>query len=339
MTLQQVVPCVLVALSLALPAAAAEPTCKTDPAQPSLRLCYETKEKMKAGRSTTLRIWVEGTRNPVEVRVHNSSPDIIRLNGGEDQIIRVGRKEVEIKLKTLRPGTANYRVHLHSRDVAQEAARIAAEIAPQLAAWQARFSRERAALPRPHPPQAAAALLDRTEAGLMGILSYPELAAMRDHVREALRNARGELQGFQETAAVSRVMLAAFASDDSALDTVGKLIARLLDLSRKNDLVVNLCVTSLPKAGAIFDMEPESYADGGRDTVTAGRLVNIYRGSYIYRATLKRAKPIECNSRKGRSCRPLDLVDDSRPLLVCDFDAGLCRRSDDALPEGCRGKS
>ncbi len=333
MTFRQVVPCVWVALSLALPAAGAEPTCKTDPAQPSLQVCYETKEQMKAGRSTTLRIWVEGTRKPVEVRVHNSSPDIIRLEGGVDQIIRVGRKEVEIKLKTLRPGTASYRVHLHSRDAVQEAARIAAEVAPQLAAWQARFSRERAAL----PPGGEAALLDRTEAGLMGILSYPELAAMRDYVRNVLRDARRDLQGFQETTAAGRVMLAAFASNDSALDTVAKLIARLLDLSRKNDYVVNLCVTSLPKSGAHFDMEPESYPDGGSDTVTAGRLVNIYRGSYIYRATLKRAKPIECKS--GRSCRPLNLIDDPRTLLVCDFNAGLCRRSDDALPEGCRGKN
>lgn len=286
---------------------------------------------MKAGRSTTLRIWVEGARKPVEVRVHNSSPDIIRLAGGEDQIIRVGRKEVEIKLKTLRPGIARYGVHLHSRDAAREAARIAAEVAPRLAELQARFSRERAALP-------TAALLDRTEAELLGILSYPELAAMRDHVRDVFRNARGGLQGFRRTPPAGRVMLAAYASDDSSLDSVAKLIARLLDLSRKNDFVVNLCVTSRPKAGARFDMEPESYADGGSETVTAGRLVNIYRGRYIYRATLKRAKPIECKSQKGRSCRPLDLVDDSRPLLVCDFDAGLCRRSDEALPEECRGK-
>ena len=248
----------LLALSLAFPAAA-EPICKTDPAQPSLRVCHETKEQMKAGRSTTLRIWVEGTRKPVEVRVHNSSPDIIRLDGGEDQIIRVGRKEVEIELKTLRPGTASYRVRLHSRDVAQEAARIAAEIAPRLAELQARFSRQ------PQSP----ALLDRTEAELLRILSYPELAAMRDHVREVFRNARGELQGFR--AAAGRVMLAAYASDESALDTVAKLIARLLDLSRKNDYVVNLCVTSLPKTGARFDMEPESYPDGGSETVAARR--------------------------------------------------------------------
>lgn len=295
---------------------------------------------MRVGRSTKLRIRVEGTREPVEVRVHNFSPDIIRLDGGNDRVVRTGggrKNEAEIKLETLRQGTARYEVRLYSQNVPQEAARIAAEIAPKLAAWQARFSRERAALPRPHPPTAVAALLDRTEAGLMEILSYPELAAMRDHVRFVLREARGESHGFREPPAIGRVMLAAYASDDSALDRVEQLIAKLLDLARKNDYVVNLCVTSLPEKGAHFDMEPESYPEGGSETVTAGRLVNIYRGRYVYQATLKRAKPIECRSPKDRPCRPLDLVDDSRPLLVCDFDAGLCRRSDEAVPEGCRG--
>lgn len=328
----------MLSLCLAVPSARAEPVCKADPALPSLRVCYEAREQIRAGRSTTLRIWVEGSRKPVEVRVHNATPDIIRLEGGEDQIVRVkGRRDVEIKLRTLRPGTALYRVRLHSRDAAQEAARIAAEVGPQLAELQTRFSRERAALPRPAPPAAAAALLDRTEAELLGILSYPELAAMRDHVRAVLRNARGGLQGLKAVPAAGRVRLAAFAPDESALDTVAGLIARLLDLSRKNDYVVNLCVTSLPKIGARFDMEPESYPDGGSETVTTGRLVNVYRGRYIYRATLKRAKRIECGTPKGRSCRPLDLVDDSRSLLVCDFDAGLCRRSQEAVPEECRG--
>jgi hypothetical protein len=127
------------------------------------------------------------------------------------------------------------------------------------------------------------------------------------------------------------------ATGESALDSVARLISQLLDLSKKNDYVVSLCVTSRPKNGARFDMEPESYAAGGKDTLTTGEIVNIYRGRYLYQANLDRRKPIECRLRPGSSCRPLDLVDDGRPLLVCDFDAGLCSRSAGALPEGCRG--
>lgn len=319
------------------------------PGQPGIRVCTQLKAHMKVGRSTKYRVWVEGTREPVEIRLHNSSPTVIRLGGGDDQVVRTsgGRKnEAEVKVKSLRVGSAGIKAHPYSRNVKQEAAQIAAEIAPKLAALQTDFGRKRRALPRPCPPQAVAALLDGTTDALLEILSYPELAAMRDHVRAVVREARDGLAESREGSTSHPVVLAAYrfaqsgsGKNESALDSIARLIDRLLDLAKKNDYVVNLCVTSVPKNGARFDMEPESYAAGAKDVLTAGEIINIYRGRYVYRAKLASGKPIECRPRpgSGNPCRPLDLVDDSRPLLVCDFESGLCSRSADALPERCRG--
>ncbi|MFL6292113.1 MAG: hypothetical protein ACJ759_14560, partial [Thermoanaerobaculia bacterium] len=126
----------------------------------------------------------------------------------------------------------------------------------------------------------------------------------------------------------------------SALDQVDHLIARILELFNKNDLIVNLCVTSKPKLGARFSMAPESDAKGGKEALTAGEIVNAYRGRYTYSAKLARRR-IECPPKEDRAsrdpCQPLDLVDDSRPLLICDFEAGFCHRSEEGLPEECRG--
>jgi hypothetical protein len=304
---------------------------------------------MKVGRSTKYRVWVEGTREPVEIRLHNSSPTVIRLEGGDDQILRTGggrKNEAQVKVKSLRVGSAGIKAHPYSRDVKQEAARIATEMAPKLVALQADFVRKRRALPRPAPPAAVTRLLEGTEAALLEILSYPELAAMRDHVRAVVREARNGLAESRGSSTSHAVVLAAYrfaqsgsGKGESGLDSISRLLDRLIDLAKKNDYVVSLCVISVPKGGARFDMEPESYAAGAKDVLTTGEIINIYRGRYVYRAKPAAGKPIECRPRPGSAnpCRPLDLVDDSRPLLVCDFAAGLCSRSADALPEKCHG--
>jgi hypothetical protein len=282
---------------------------------------------MKVGRSTKYRIWVEGTRERVEIRVHNSSPEVIRLKGGDDQTVRTGggrNNDVEIKVKSLRVGSASLDAHPYSKDVREEAARIATAIAPKLAALEARFARERRAQ--------AAGLLDRTERSLLEILSYRELAALRDSVTAEFRQARAGARRAQSLARPREgVRLAAWQSPspsapESALERIARLLARLTEISRERDLLVDLCIVSQPKSAALVRLHPQSYPEGKRETRTAGKIA-LFRGLYVYQAELGKSR-IRCVPDPKRdaleSCAPLDLLYNSQPVLACDFGPGSC---------------
>lgn len=75
----------------------------------------ELKDVIRQGKSTELTVRALGTRNKVRVRVKNLSPDIVRLDGGNEQVVKTngGRdNSVEIDVETLRPGKANISVVL-----------------------------------------------------------------------------------------------------------------------------------------------------------------------------------------------------------------------------------
>lgn len=75
----------------------------------------ELKDLIRQGRSTELTVRALGTRDKVRVRVENLSPEIVRLNGGNEQVVKTnggGDNSVEIDVETLRPGTANISVVL-----------------------------------------------------------------------------------------------------------------------------------------------------------------------------------------------------------------------------------
>jgi hypothetical protein len=307
-------------------AAGPGPQCTTFAGAPPLQVCTQLKETMKVGRSTKYRIWVEGTRERVEIRVHNSSPEVIRLKGGDDQTVRTsgGRNnDVEIKVKSLRVGSASLEAHPYSKDPREEAARIAIVIAPKLAALEARFARERRA-------QAMAGLLDRTERSLLEILSYRELAALRDSVTAEVRQARaGSKRALSLSQPRQGVLLAAFQSPspsapESALERIARLLARLTEISRERDLLVDLCIVSQPKSAAVVRLHPQSYPEGKRETRTAGKIA-LYRGLYVYQAQLGKSR-IRCVPDPKRdaleSCAPLDLLYNSQPVLACDFGPG-----------------
>jgi hypothetical protein len=285
---------------------------------------------MKVGRSTKYRIWVEGTREPVELRLHNFSPAVVRFAGGDDQRIRTsgGRKnEAQVKVKSLRVGDAQIRVRPYSRDVKQEAARIASEIAPKLAALQADFESKRRS-------QSAAELLDRTEAALLNILSYPELGALRDSVTAELYQARAEL-GQRRRASLPQpgVVRAAFQSTtppspDSALERIARLLARLVEISREDDLLVELCITSHPQIGVEVRLHPQSYRKDERGTRTNGKLA-VFRGLIAYHAThgnqrIDCAPTAEESNRGLARCALLDLLYNAESILDCDFNLKNC---------------
>jgi hypothetical protein len=115
---------------------------------------------------------------------------------------------------------------------------------------------------------------------------------------------------------------------DSVLGQVARLLAKIGGLAANHDLAVDLCIRSTPLQRAEFTMRPLKYPRVGPDTTTDGRLP-AYRGLYVYRMAKRGERSIECGWPGGtRKDCTLDLVDNSQPILTCDFRDGLCQRQD-----------
>lgn len=312
-----------------------EPECISSATRPEIRVCSQlADDEMRPGRVTTWRLWVEGTREAVDIRVHNATPGVVRLKGGNDQIVRTQggrRNEARIRVATLAPGAAFFEYHLHFEDDRQQAAEIAARIAPYLAKVRDTFAEYRVLLSGPTAsPEAMKNLLDETEVLLHRILSYPELAAMRDSVATAFRQARADLRPHSSRLPQDReIALAAFQrpDTDSVLARIAALLARLSQVAETRDLLVDLCITSQPRQGATVRLHAQSYPDGARDQRTSGRLT-LYRGRYVYKATLRGQKAIECvpeaDGKALDRCAPLDLLLNAETVFDCDFGLQGC---------------
>ena len=68
------------------------------------------RERLLRGESTPLALWVEGTEEVVELRLTNTTPAIISLQGGESQVVATSGgadNRVEGTVQGLQPGPFN----------------------------------------------------------------------------------------------------------------------------------------------------------------------------------------------------------------------------------------
>jgi hypothetical protein len=238
-------------------------------------------------------------------------------------------RRVRRKVTLIGPGEPRLTVRPYSALPKQEAAAIAAALAPRLAQIEAAFNEGRAKLVPTYPDEAVSELLHLTETKLLEALSYQELAALRDYVREQFREARRDQD--KATAALPspqpKAMLAslipplgkelfmAIAPAESALDRIGRMLRRLTGMAASDDMTTNLCVMSTPEQGAAFSMRPRSY-NKWRGDKTNTEILNLYRGIYIYRIS-KWFRSFSCKN--PEICNLIDLVDDTKPVLYCDL--------------------
>lgn len=81
----------------------------------ALGIDAEYKDKLKQGRSTYLILTVRGSSEKLRIRLQNLSPDIIRIKGGEDQMLTTsgGRNNsVRVRVKAIGDGRARFRHQL-----------------------------------------------------------------------------------------------------------------------------------------------------------------------------------------------------------------------------------
>jgi hypothetical protein len=239
---------------------------------------------------------------------------------------------VRRKITLIAPGEPRLEAGLRSPSPRREAASIAASLLDRLKRIEADFLARRDRLPADPSPEAVQALLDHTEADLLEALSYEELAALRDYVREKFRSLSS--MDLPQAQAVYASISAPV--PESALDRALGVIRRLIDLAQNDDLVVDLCVVSEPRNRARFSMKPWSY-NRTRETYTTGEIAGLYRGLYVYKVT-RGLSSFGCMDPDKNECAAIDLVDDPSKTYQCDLERRACRRLRELPPGGCRDR-
>jgi hypothetical protein len=215
---------------------------------------------------------------------------------------------------------------------------LAAAAAPALAQAAADFTTGRKALPAAEsgtggPAYAAedlTRLLSRAEGSVRQALGDPELAPLHDRAALAFRRARAALGGGQ----VDR------AAADRALDALGQFLDQLATLA-KGPATVDLCVISKPDPGARFSLRPAGNPSAVKSLPATDGAITAVRGLYAYRLEPmpenrgSKGKAIQCGwegGAGGAADTCLDLFDDAKTPLVCDFAQGSCARAAGTCP-------
>lgn len=347
-----------------------QPRCQDYGPAPVLRICTELDAKALrgAGHSTTWTIRGEGGSRGVKVRLHNNSPTVVTLEGGDDQIVSLKPGE-EIRRRvtqiSLEKGSALLAALPYDPSPKRESAILAAFLSPRLEREETWFVAERGRLAESgYSVEAAGRLLATTESDLLDLLSYPELSALRGYVQVKLRESRIELSKAQVAAsagvarplprAVPALWTAAVPSAavraanptpppgprlrkeaaDSVLDRVLRMIQRLRELARTDDLYTRLCIVSAPGDGARFMMRPQLSEASERMEINTNGEVQAYRGLYVFSIRKGFRQRINCEKLDHEDCTLIDLVDDPKPVFYCDFNKKNCERRPGPVPAG-----
>jgi len=217
---------------------------------------------------------------------------------------------------------------------------LAVAAAPALAKAAADWKAQRAALPTAESGTGTPAysadevgkLLSGTEAAVQKALGEPELKALSDRSAFVFRRARTTLGSLGSVGSTGQGQ-AEKAAADSALDPVGSFLDQLAALAGKGAVTTDLCVISKPDPGARFSIRPASDPAAVKTLLATDGPLTAVRGLYAYRlepAPGAKGKAIQCgwdtgSSAAGDTC--LDLFDDAKTPLVCDFAQGTCQRA------------
>jgi hypothetical protein len=172
-------------------------------------------------------------------------------------------------------------------------------------------------------------LLGSAQEAAQKALGEPELAPLKDRTALIFRRARAALGGSGGGGQIDK------AAADRALEPIGQYLDRLAALAAQGPVTVDLCVISKPEPGARFSLRPASNPSAVKILPATDGPITAVRGLYAYRLEPgpgAKGKPIECGwassatpPAAGEGC--LDLFDDGKTPLVCDFAQGTCQRA------------
>lgn len=242
-----------------------------------------------------------------------------------------------------------------------------AKMAAQVEHIRAEFLEARGELPVIAGPNGVVAfpiepvvdLINRTEQALVKVLNGPQLAAMRDYVRNRAAQARQRLRldlrpsaamtirrpriayadlrsiSAHELSSSGPRLLSQRGADSAdtvgALDLVNTVIDTLLRRLSDNDVRVDVCVRTVPMVSTTVTtvrIRPESSPrPNPKVSPTNGWLEHVPRGDYLFRVARDRVKIIDClpgaNPTLGE-CDPWDLMGYDKPVVTCNLKTLEC---------------
>ena len=165
-------------------------------------------------------------------------------------------------------------------------------------------------------------ILTGTLEAVQKALGEPELTPLRDRTAMVFSRAR---------TAVGNGSQADKATADRALDAVGAFLDQLAAMAAKGAVTVDLCVISKPDPGARFSIRPAGDPAAVKTLPATDGPITAVRGLYAYRldpVAGSKGKAIQCGWDGGASAEAcLDLFEDGKTPLVCDFAQGTCQRA------------
>ncbi len=258
------------------------------------------------GQHLDFRWTAAGTTEPVEIRITNATPQILRLEGGDTQVVRTsggspnGAQARGIAQQTGRfhlvyaypanpaLGSSARALEMLTPLFQREVKRIAQDLARRLDGLPVQDGGPGGPV---YEASRVAALLAASRDDLHASLPYPELAPFRAYADTLYARAREELELDREAAArTDGVRLAAWRPDDPAgggevsrasaggvLKWLSETLSRLADRGTTR----RLHVQSSP-AGAAFAMHPPSYAAFEIPLRTNSSQCHVPLGRYQY---------------------------------------------------------
>lgn len=322
----------------------------------------EVRRPLLFGSARRIRLTVAGTEAPVELRLKNLDPGVVRLTGGPVQELTTsggrrnratakarfsvpeGRASLTVALAAPACACAGADEHGMAPERQDEMAGALERSVVDAEAWlRRRESTFRAqAIEGDLFALDTLVLLDELALRLEVATADPELAALRAWVEDRLAEERARWPIPWETVPIPsppggrRLTRAAYpaptaspgaippAEAEGLLDRLLALFRTLHEVSR--DLVVDLCVRSRPSRSEVW-VQPKRYQPGRRTELTNTEFENLTRGLYVGRVEKPGEAPADFE---------VDLVREARIYVDCDLADGLCDRPPRPVEFSCR---
>lgn len=302
----------------------------------------------RPGQPFSVTWTVLGTSSPMRVQLRNTTPQVVRLEGGDLQLVATSGGEPNTFVRTLHPlAVGGYHIQAtlpgeitpfqsraYLKILEKSFQRELSQTADRFAAARRRLESSNA---RYYQAADVQRLVKDARSELLGSLAQPELAAFRDYADDELSKIEGRIAAEAKSAASPRpswhtpvVVPAAFqraparpagAIEKKEADSLLKRAGDFLNQYRRKPLVRHLWIQSLPEWGAAVRIYPRSYPSVGRTGFTDQAFCNLPLGRYEYEVYRAKYKPITGNT--------IDLVRDEQQALDCQL-----QRSGKAVPCG-----
>jgi len=287
-----------------------------------VKISEDKPNKVVVNQPYTYTWTVVGTSRPVRLRVRNLTPGILRLEGGDDQVISTsgGRSNSISRAATM---TSSGPSHIQAEMLADDSpfySKAYLEMLGEIFAQRlSTISRKFAESVQPFSGdqeeiETQVALIDRllqdTRADIHRSLPFPELAAFRVYVDALFDKALTAMAAHD-----SDIRLAALpsprtpAEEKSSIKLWLERITQFLEWIPKQSLARHLLVRTVPVEGASFEIHPKTYSSYTRSTSTNYAICNIPLGRYDYTVTRDGFQTIRDLS--------IDLMQETQQVFEC----------------------